>query len=64
MRPILAIGTVCWFVACCVLLLTGHHGVWMWSCVAGWVLGLIGFLIVWWQRSASRRGSRSAQRGL
>jgi membrane associated rhomboid family serine protease len=38
--------------------------VWFWATVAGWALGLLGYVIMSWQRSAARRGSRSAQSGL
>jgi hypothetical protein len=37
---------------------------WFWTATAGWLLGLLGYSIFRWQRSAARRGSRSAQRGL
>lgn len=33
---------------------------WLWSSLAGWVLGLIGLSIYAWQRSAARRGTRSS----
>lgn len=61
--PILGLGTLAWFVAFCVLL-TGDEPAWLWTSLAGWVLGLVGFGISGWQRAASRRGSRSAQQGL
>lgn len=67
MRPVLAIGTGLWFVAYCVLLVAryGYHvptGIWLPTCLAGWIIGLIGTAIMYWQRSAARRGSRAAQR--
>ena len=67
MRPVLALGTGLWFVAWCVLLVAryGYHvptGIWLPTCLAGWVLGLIGTAIMYWQRAAARRGSRTAQR--
>jgi uncharacterized protein DUF2530 len=37
---------------------------WFWASVCGWGLGLVGYAIMRWQRSAARRGSRSAQTGL
>jgi Protein of unknown function (DUF2530) len=37
--------------------------VWFWTTVAGWALGSVGFGMMAWQRSAARRGSRSAQPG-
>lgn len=50
--------TLLWFVAFCVLLgLPGVVGrIWLWTCLAGWVLGLIGLLITRvQQRAAARR---------
>ena len=38
--------------------------VWFWTSVCGWGLGLLGYTVMSWQRSAARRGSRSAQTGL
>lgn len=64
LRPLLALGTLGWLIAFFVFLFTGDHGVWMWTCLAGAALGLIGFLIMGWQRAAARRGSRGAQDGL
>jgi hypothetical protein len=66
MRPVLAICTLAWLAAYVVLLVAryGYHdttGVWLPTCLAGWILGLIGTAIVYWQRAASRRGSRAAQ---
>lgn len=64
-----AIGTALWFVASAVLFAAFAFGdrqldELFWTTVAGWVLGLIGYGIFRWQRSAARRGSRSAQGGL
>jgi hypothetical protein len=55
MRPIVTVGTALWFVGFCVLLVVrfaGHHatGNLLWTCLAGWVLGLIGAAIVYRQR--------------
>lgn len=67
MRPVLALGTALWFVAYCALLVAryGYHvptGIWLPTCLAGWILGVIGTAIMYWQRSAARRGARGAQR--
>jgi hypothetical protein len=67
MRPVLAMGTGVWFLAFCCLAIAhyGYHattGILLPTCLAGWVLGLIGTAIMYWQRAAARRGSRSAQR--
>jgi hypothetical protein len=65
-RPV-AVGTALWFLAF-VALLIAHYGfgagstLVLTTCLSGWVLGLIGLGILYWQRSAARRGSRSAQR--
>jgi len=67
LRPLLWIGIGLWFAVFVVLLVarlgfhTGPSTVWVWTCLSGWVLGLIGMTIVYWQRGAARRGSRSAQ---
>lgn len=58
------IGSVAWFVAFLVLLLVGVDMSWVYTALCGAVLGVLGMGIILWQRSASRRGSRSAQRGL
>ena len=57
-------GTCAWFVAFVVLLVIGVAPVWIYTAVAGTVLGFLGMALMFWQRSASRRGSRGAQRGL
>lgn len=59
-------GTAAWFVAFVVLLLCipalRTHGamVWLWTALAGWLLGFVGLAIYGWQRAAARRGSRGA----
>ncbi|MFL6143137.1 MAG: DUF2530 domain-containing protein [Labedaea sp.] len=67
--PLVYAGTILWFVASCVLLILqyGYHlspPIWLWTTLAGTALGFVGMLVMWWQRTASRRGSRSAQRDL
>lgn len=66
-RPLVGLGTVLWFLAFCGLLLArfgfaapATH--WLWVCLSGWVLGLVGFAVMYWQRAAARRGARGAQR--
>ncbi|HSY16578.1 MAG TPA: DUF2530 domain-containing protein, partial [Jatrophihabitantaceae bacterium] len=45
-RPIVVVGTAIWFVMFVVLLPfygtlgTHHHRVWLWTSLAGWLLGL------------------------
>ena len=51
-RRIVAAGTLLWFVAFVVLLpfwgwLGRHdHRIWLWTCLAGWLLGIVGWLIM------------------
>jgi len=64
-RPVLALGTVLWVIATIVVLVAGDR----WDdalpiCITGMLVGILGTGIFWWQRSASRRGSKGAQRGL
>jgi hypothetical protein len=60
----LTIGTVLWFAAFCVLLVLrlvrGHgaeaaHSEWLWTALAGWLLGLLGISIAWLQHRARTR---------
>jgi hypothetical protein len=63
-RPVVGVGTVAWFTAAVILLLVGGPSVWVWACVTGGLLGLLGFAMMHAQRTAARRGGRSAQQGL
>jgi hypothetical protein len=69
LTPLVYVGTAAWFVAVCVLAV-GHYGfavfppIWLWTALAGTGLGLLGLPIMAWQRRASRRGARGAQRNL
>lgn len=51
-RRIVAYGTLLWFIAFVALLpcygwLGAHdHRLWLWTCLAGWVLGLMGLAIM------------------
>lgn len=66
--PVVLAGTVLWFVGAALFIVTpwdpGLHDVRLWTCVTGGVLGIIGYGVFRWQRSASRRGSRGAWKGL
>jgi hypothetical protein len=50
-RTVLLTGTALWFIAFVVLLpfwnwLGEHdHRIWLWTCLAGWLLGLVGLAI-------------------
>jgi membrane associated rhomboid family serine protease len=67
--PVVYTGTALWLVAL-VALLIARYGfdagppIWMWTALAGFLLGLLGVPIMAWQRRASRRGARGAQRNL
>ncbi|WP_375480765.1 DUF2530 domain-containing protein [uncultured Jatrophihabitans sp.] len=51
-RKIVAVGTALWFVAFVALLPfwgwlgRHHHRLWLWTCLAGWVLGLLGWALM------------------
>ncbi|MGH4011502.1 MAG: DUF2530 domain-containing protein [Pseudonocardiaceae bacterium] len=63
-RPVVGIGTLAWFTAAVVLLVARGPSVWLAACVTGSLLGLLGFAMIHAQRSAARRGARSAQQGM
>ena len=63
-RPVITVGTIAWFAAAVVFLTIGSPTEWVWTCLAGGLLGLVGFTVMYLQRRAARRGSRAAQRGL
>lgn len=63
--PVLALGIALWTAATVVVLIVGDR----WAaalpvCWAGIGVGALGFLVFLLQRAASRRGSKTAQRGL
>ncbi|MGH3874842.1 MAG: DUF2530 domain-containing protein [Pseudonocardiaceae bacterium] len=60
-RPVVGAGTVAWFTAAMVLLITGGPVVWVGTCVTGGALGLLGFAMIRAQRSAAQRSTRSAR---
>lgn len=69
LRPVACAGTGIWFLTFCALLIArlafdSGAPVALWTCLAGFLLGLGGLSVSWWQRSAARRGSRGAQTGL
>ncbi|GJF06772.1 hypothetical protein PSD17_57190 [Pseudonocardia sp. D17] len=66
---IASVGTLLWLAGAVGLLVAHVVGgrpldLWFGTCVAGVVLGGIGYAIFRWQRSAARRGTRTAQQGL
>lgn len=66
--PVLLVGTALWFLGLVLFgiasILDGRIGVQFWTCLVGCVLGLIGYTLFRWQRTASRRGRRGALHGL
>ncbi len=64
---VVILGTTLWFVGFVVLLFfipqlqENDAMIWLWTCLTGSVLGLVGLAIYRWQRAAARRGSRGAQ---
>lgn len=59
-------GTAVFFIAWLVLLFNtsalreANRIGWLYTCLAGWVLGILGLAVYSWQRRAARRGSRGA----
>ena len=59
-RRIVVFGTVLWFAAFVALLPfygwlgRHHHRIWLWTCLAGWLLGLVGLAIMTRHRRAGR----------
>lgn len=60
---IVIVGSVVWLGVLAVTLFTGPS-ILAWTAFTGAVLGGIGLAIMTWQRSAARRGSKTAQQGL
>lgn len=61
-------GTILWFVGFIVLLFftdtlrRNDDMIFLWTALAGWVLGIIGLGIYFWQRAAARRGTRASNK--
>ena len=59
-RRVVLIGTALWFVAFVALLpfydWLGRHGhrIWLWTSLAGWILGLVGLVLVRKHRGEGR----------
>jgi Protein of unknown function (DUF2530) len=69
MGTVVGIGTLLWLVAAVAVLVATFAGaalppVALLTCVVGTALGGVGWAIFAWQRSAARRGSRTAQQGV
>jgi hypothetical protein len=68
-RTVTVVGTLLWLLGAVALLVAALVGwrpldIWFTACLAGVLLGGMGYGIYSWQRAAARRGSRSAQDGL
>ncbi|MGB6053579.1 MAG: DUF2530 domain-containing protein [Rhodococcus sp. (in: high G+C Gram-positive bacteria)] len=63
--PVIAAGIGLWIAATVVVLLAGDRWAYaLHTCWAGIGVGTAGFVVFLVQRAASRRGSKTAQRGL
>ncbi|CRK61316.1 hypothetical protein [Alloactinosynnema sp. L-07] len=63
LAPIVYVGTGVWVLAGVVLLVADTiPRVWLWTSVSGATLGILGILLILWQRRAARRGSKGAQK--
>lgn len=64
-EPVIIVGMTAWLVATIVVWVTGWGGGRTLAvCLVGLAVGLLGTTIMLIQRSAVRRGSRTAQQGL
>ncbi|MGW1677671.1 DUF2530 domain-containing protein [Saccharopolyspora sp. NPDC002376] len=62
--PVVLTGTALWLLGVLLFAVRSDLRTAFWTCVAGVVLGVIGYGVFRWQRSAARRGSRGAWQGL
>lgn len=67
--PLVYAGTGLWALALVVLLIARYGfdalpPIWLWTAAVGTALGIISLPLMAWQRRASRRGARGAQRNL
>ncbi len=60
---IVIVGSIVWIGVLVVALFTGPS-ILAWTAFTGAVLGGIGMAIMTWQRSAARKGSKTAQQGI
>jgi hypothetical protein len=69
MSTVVGVGTLLWLLAAAVVLVAILMGaplppLVLTTCVVGAALGGVGWALFAWQRSAARRGSRTAQTGV
>jgi hypothetical protein len=62
-RPAVGVGTVAWFTAAAVLLVSGGPASWTWACLTGGLLGFTGFGMIHWQAHAAAAAERRRQLG-
>ncbi|MBB5153796.1 DUF2530 domain-containing protein [Saccharopolyspora phatthalungensis] len=65
--PVVLVGTGLWLAGLVLFGIRDWAGGWdiqFWTCLAGAALGILGYGVFRWQRSAARRGSRGAWQGL
>ncbi|MDA3630794.1 DUF2530 domain-containing protein [Saccharopolyspora oryzae] len=62
--PVVLTGTALWLLGVLLFAVRSDLRIEFWTCLAGVVLGVIGYGVFRWQRSAARRGSRGAWQGL
>jgi membrane associated rhomboid family serine protease len=61
--PVVHIITGAWFLAAVILLIADSvPRVWLWTAVSGTALGMVGVLLILWQRRAAIRGAKGAQK--
>jgi len=69
MTWVVGLGTALWFLGGVALLVAHLHfgrplDEWFGACIAGFTLGVVGYILFRWQRRAARKGSKGAQSGL
>ncbi|QUG99953.1 DUF2530 domain-containing protein [Saccharopolyspora erythraea] len=62
--PVVLAGTVLWCAGAVVFAVMAPGGIQFWTSAVGCGLGVVGYGVFRWQRSASRRGARGAWKGL
>lgn len=64
MSTVVGVGSLLWVLAAVTALVVRAPGPVVVTCVVGAGLGGVGWAVYTWQRTAARRGSRTAQRGI
>ncbi|WP_243469635.1 DUF2530 domain-containing protein [Klenkia marina] len=50
LRPLVLVGGALWAVALVIVLVLPVNAVWVWTCVCGLVLAVLGVALIRWQR--------------